>query len=265
MSRLGDNIRFLRKNKGFTQEELANELAKYTKMTRSILGSYEEGRAEPKFLTQLALSNYFGYSIKELMTEDLSVNSPTTPTEETKLQILAITVTPDNKELINAVPNKASAGYLNGFADQEYIKGLPCFALPLNEISQNRTYRIFQIKGDSMLPIVPDSYIITQYLENWRDIRDNDCYIVLTKDEGIVYKRVLNKISEKNEITLKSDNPAYEPYKVKLDSILELWKAIGYISFQLPNGQGQDLSLENLSNMVFELQKNLSDLKKNQG
>ena len=114
-----------------------------------------------------------------------------------------------------------------------------------------------------MLPVSSDSYIISFYLENLKDIKENDCYIVLTKDDGIVYKRVSSKNADKNEIMLTSDNPDYMPYTLRTDTILELWKAIGYISFQLP--LGGDLSLEKLSNLVLELKKDMSDLKKNQG
>jgi transcriptional regulator with XRE-family HTH domain len=258
MSALSNNLKFLRKAKGFTQEELAEKLG----MTRSILGSYEESRAEPKLLTLQNISNYFQVSIDELISKDLSKGSASTIGIASDLRILPIVVSPENRELINVVPNKASAGYLNGFADQEYIKDLSCFSLPLNEISQNKTYRIFQIKGDSMLPIAPDSYIITYYQENWQEIKDNDCYVVLTKEEGIVYKRVLNKISESNTIVLRSDNLAYEPYEVNMETVLELWKAIGYISFQLP--KGEELSLEKLSSLVLDLQKELIEMKKNQ-
>ncbi|HAR20651.1 MAG TPA: transcriptional regulator [Cytophagales bacterium] len=256
MSVLSNNLKFLRKAKGFTQEELAEKLG----MTRSILGSYEESRAEPKLFTLQNITKYFQVSIDDILSKDLSKESGTAVGIVSELRVLPIVVSPENRELVNIVPNKASAGYLNGFADQEYIKDLSCFSLPLNEISQDRTYRIFQIKGDSMLPIAPDSYIITYYQENWQDIKDNDCYVVLTKEEGIVYKRIVNKISECNSLVLKSDNLIYEPYEIKLETVLEIWKAIGYISFRLP--KGEELSLEKLSSLVLELQKELSDMKK---
>lgn len=257
MSLLSNNIKLLRKGLGFTQEELAEKVG----ITRSILGSYEEGRAEPKLQTLQNIAQYFKVSIDDLLSKEISSVTPAmVDTKGSGLRILPIVVTQDDKELINVVPNKAIAGYLNGYSDKEYIQDLSCFNLPVHEISPNRTYRIFQIKGDSMLPIPSDAYIISQYIENWELIKDNDSYIVLTKDDGVVFKRVSNRISERNEVLLTSDNPAYPPYSIKIDSVLEIWKAVGYICFQLPKGSN-DLSLERLSNLVLELQKDLSAMK----
>ncbi len=257
MSVLSSNFKYLRKGKGFTQEELATELG----ITRSILGSYEEARAEPKLATLQIIATYFGKTIDELVTNDLSLASISSLAKEMELRILPIVVTPSNKELINVVPNKAVAGYLNGHSDTKYIKELSAFDLPLAEISSNRTYRIFQIKGDSMLPIPSDSYIISFFVENWKDIKQDECYVVLTKDDGIVYKRVSTKGMDKSELLLSSDNTDFEPYTIPVDTVIELWKAIGYISFQLP--LAGDLSLEKLSSLVLELKKDMNNMKNN--
>lgn len=255
MSLLSNNIKHLRKGKGFTQEELATELG----ITRSILGSYEEGRAEPKLQTLQMIANYFKCTIDDLVSKDLSMEGVVANSISNELRILPIVVTPSNKELINVVPNKAVAGYLNGHSDAEYIKELSAFDLPLTEISSNKTYRIFQIKGDSMLPIPSDSYIIAFFVENWKDIKQNECYVVLTKDDGIVYKRVSTKGTDRKELLLSSDNVDFEPYTIPVDTVLELWKAIGYISFQLPSSG--DMSLEKLSSLVLELKREMGDIK----
>ena len=44
MSFAGQNLKYLRKLRGWTQEEFANRL----KIKRSLLGAYEEERAEPR-------------------------------------------------------------------------------------------------------------------------------------------------------------------------------------------------------------------------
>jgi hypothetical protein len=111
-----------------------------------------------------------------------------------------------------------------------------------------------------MLPIPSDSYVISYFVENWKDVKENECYVVLTKDDGVVYKRVSTSDSNKNEILLTSDNSAYLPYTIQPDTVLELWKAIGYISFQLP--LNDDLSLEKLSSLVLGLQKDLDKMRK---
>jgi transcriptional regulator with XRE-family HTH domain len=44
MSYAGKNLKYLRKLRGWTQEEFANKL----KIKRSLVGAYEEERAEPR-------------------------------------------------------------------------------------------------------------------------------------------------------------------------------------------------------------------------
>jgi transcriptional regulator with XRE-family HTH domain len=44
MSNAGKNLRHLRKQRGWTQEEFANKL----NIKRSLVGAYEEERAEPR-------------------------------------------------------------------------------------------------------------------------------------------------------------------------------------------------------------------------
>ena len=61
------NIKFLRKQKDWTQEQLANEID----IKRSLIGSYEEGRAKPNYEVLAQLSKLFKVSIDNLITRDL--------------------------------------------------------------------------------------------------------------------------------------------------------------------------------------------------
>src|SRR6185369_16994492 len=109
----------------------------------------------------------------------------------TKLRVLATTVDNENRENIEFVNIKAKAGYTAGYNDPEYISGLPTFQLPF--LSPDRKYRTFQIDGDSMLPIPDKSYITAEYLTNWNDLKDGHAYIILTMDDGIVFKIAYNQ------------------------------------------------------------------------
>ncbi len=111
-----------------------------------------------------------------------------------------------------------------------------------------------------MLPVNSGSYIIAEYLENWKNLKDDKCYILITKDEGIVYKRIKNKIFESNEIILNSDNPDYTAYSVDINSVFEIWRAIGFITFSLPNQD--DLTFDKLSSLVIQLREDVNKIKK---
>lgn len=261
MSFLPSNLRFLRKSKGLTQDQFAKKIG----IKRSMIGSYEEGRAEPKLSTLQHIAGFFSKSVDELLEYDLEkgdVPIAGIDVQGKNIRILSIPVDPENNEQITLVPVKAAAGYLTGFADPEFIEDLPKFSLPMNELSPNRTYRAFQIKGDSMKPVQPGSYIFSEYLQNWLEIKDGDCYILITKNDGIVYKRVYNYIAEAQSLTLKSDNSQYSPYSIHISEVLEIWKAVGFLSFDLPEPQPDKPDYEMLKNAIDDLRQSVEDLKK---
>jgi len=162
---------------------------------------------------------------------------------------------------IPLVPQKAAAGYLNGYADGEYIQELPQFRLP--NLPKGSTHRAFELIGDSMLPLLPGTIVIGRYVEDWRDIKSGNTYVLLTQQEGVVYKRVFNYIEESQKLFLVSDNRTYSPYEVAIDEVLEIWEAKAFISVSFPDPAAHDAqwSLEKLTNMVVELQQEITKLK----
>lgn len=228
------NIRHKRKEMGLTQAALASRLG----VTRSALGAYEESRAEPKVDLLMLLADLFGCSVDQLLKHDLSKKQTAAhalaDATGARLRVLSVCIEAENaEEQISIVPDKAAAGYMEGYRDIDFVAQLPAFRLPVPELSAQRTYRLFQIKGDSMLPVPDGAYIIAEYVQDWRRLRDYQSCIVVSKSDGIVFKRVVNHL-EDGYLTLKSDNPAYAPYRMAVDQVFEIWKALGFISFCLP-------------------------------
>lgn len=155
------------------------------------------------------------------------------------------------------VPVKASAGYLNGYADPEYVAALPKFYLPM---FKQGTFRAFEIKGDSMLPLVSGTVIIGEYVENWADVKAGETYVVVSKSDGVVYKRIGNRFKENKKLKLVSDNPVYEPYEINGEDVLEIWKGKGYISTQLPEPTPEP-TMESLTAMMAQMQRSIAGLK----
>jgi hypothetical protein len=94
---------------------------------------------------------------------------------------------------------------------------------------------MFQISGDSMLPIPDKSWVIGEYVENFYDIKDGQAYIFLTEDDGVVFKVANNNIKKKKSLTLQSLNPIYEAYDVSVNEIREVWKFCNYLSSEIPD------------------------------
>ncbi len=254
MSFLPGNIKYLRRKNNLTQQGLAD----FLQIKRSLVGAYEEGRATPKISVMQQMAASFNLSMDQLINSDLErPDSGVIVASENKLKILPVVVDRNNDELIPIVPAKASAGYLNGFADPEFVGQLPCFSMPVPELSAGKSYRVFQIKGDSMLPVNPGSYLFCEYVEASSDLRDGQTYVLITNDEGLVYKRVYLK--ENNRLLLKSDNPEYEPYFVPAESVLEIWKARGVLSFELPRPGRIDV--DRISEFLYEMKEEITKLR----
>jgi hypothetical protein len=120
-------------------------------------------------------------------------------------------------------------------------------------------YRAFEISGDSMLPVTSGSVVVGHQITGWDDIRHSQAYIVLTKREGLVFKRVLKNNRNKNKITLAPDNPQFESYTVLLEEVLELWQTDAVIS---KTDAHQRMNVTHLAEMVSNLQEQVSSLKK---
>jgi transcriptional regulator with XRE-family HTH domain len=232
------NIKFLRKRRGRTQDDVAVAL----NLKRSTLSGYENGVAQPGIDILVSFSGYFNMSIDTLLKIDMTRLSESQLGElergydayvkGSNLRVLTTTVNKENRENIELVAEKAKAGYTTGYADPEYIGELPVFSLPF--LSDKRKYRTFQLKGDSMLPIPDGSWVTGEFLQDWRNIRTGKAYIVFTLNDGIVFKILENNISKDGKLVLFSLNPLYEPYEVHISEVKEIWKFVNYISNELP-------------------------------
>ena len=69
LSFVGENIKKIRQVKKLSQADFS----KVFNLARASVGAYEEGRSEPKIETLIAIANYFGVSIDELLTKRLTV------------------------------------------------------------------------------------------------------------------------------------------------------------------------------------------------
>lgn len=254
MKKIAQNLQYLRKQRGLSQEAIADELG----ISRSRIGSYEENRSEPPIDTLIQLSEYFGLPIDVLVKNDLSLSKEKSFIELGNHRVLfPIMVNDENEDIIEVVPVKARAGYLNGYADPEYIEQLGQIKLPFIPTGKHRA---FPIKGDSMLPIKEGSWVIGKYVEDIRDVKNGRTYVLLTKNEGIVYKRIYRSEEEESVLILKSDNKIYDPYPVMLSDVLEIWEFT--CSIRTEEYEEGELKIDSIMRMLRELQVELQPLKR---
>ena len=169
----------------------------------------------------------------------------------------------DDESFIPLVEVKAQAGYLTGYFDENYIKDLPMYNVPG---LYGGTFRMFQVEGNSMYPtLLNKSYVIGQFVDNWEYMTDNRVYIVVTENDGVIVKRVLNRIKKYGTLYCKSDNRAYPPINVPLEDVREVWEAKMHLSFEFLDPVTNYQKIADLEVDVHNLKEQIKHLKEEKG
>ncbi len=251
---IATNIKYLREQKGLSQEAFGETIH----ISRAQVSTFERNCSAPSIEVLITLSNYFKIPIDILIKNDLTKAEDTSFIELRNKRILfPITVDDANNDLIEVIPAKASAGYAHGYDDPEYIEQLQNIKLPFLPTGKHRA---FPIKGDSMLPMKDGAFVVGRFIENRTDIVSGKTYIVVTLNDGMVYKRVYNQIETDKVLKLVSDNPNYQPYTVPIDEVLELWEFA--CSINLQEYDESELKISSILNMFNTLGIELEALKK---
>lgn len=286
----GKNLQYLRKLKGLNQGEMLDIIG----IKRTTWGGYENGTSFPKFDDLLKIAEYFDISETDLIRKDLSIvpnaenlgienksvfvpkkvlNDVPNETKKHQKQRLSVVqeevpvryvtshmpkvVTVDSGGIDNIVhiPIKARAGYLLGYGDPAYIEGLPSYKLPG---LRNGTFRSFEVEGLSMTPgLYPGDIVIGEWCESLNDIRDDRVYIIVTKESGIVIKRVLNRIKERGKLYIKSDNSQFPTMPIEPEDVQEIWYARLKISNQFSSTEIIYKQINDLMLDVMELKQKI--------
>lgn len=166
-----------------------------------------------------------------------------------------ISTNSEGDENIIFVPTKARAGYLNGYGDVDYIESLPSFHMPQ---LKHGTFRCFEVQGNSMVRTFFDGDLVFgSYVEQFEDIKDGRVYVVVSKSDGIVLKRVINHIEHQGQLVLGSDNKNgnYPTFTIKAEDIMELWQVTMYASKQIPEPFDVYEKLQQLETKLVDLEQ----------
>jgi transcriptional regulator with XRE-family HTH domain len=248
---ISDNLKYLRSRRNLSQQEAADGM----KMPIDRYKKYEYGKNTPPAETLLSISRFYHISIDLLLTVDLRKTSVENllKLEDNRI-VLPIAVDSRGENLIEIVAHKARAGYLTGYADPEFIEGLQQISLPFLGPGK---FRAFPIGGDSMPPHNDKAFIVGRYVENLGEVSSGKTYILVTRSEGITYKRL--KGTAKDALTVESDNLIYSPYAIKLSDIIEIWEYTAHIGRDDSRPVSDD---DSMMAMLMELKREVTEIKK---
>jgi transcriptional regulator with XRE-family HTH domain len=246
---LAQNLQYLRRKSGHSQQELADAL----EIPRTTWSGYELGKVEPNINMLQKISAFFNQPIDRLISQRIDFDDYEIAKGD-HFRVLAITMDHEERENIELVSTKAAAGYLDNYQDPEYMSELPKMYIPNLPTG---SYRAFEIHGDSMLPMPSGSLVISKYVETLKELKDDKTYIIVTEKDGIVYKRIKNH-PEESLLTAISDNEVYSPYTISYEDIREIWRYHAHIVFSDARQQKTDW----LQETVLDMQRKLAQMEK---
>lgn len=257
MSHIGKNIRKIRTIRKLSQSAFATVF----NLARTSVGAYEEGRAEPKIDTIIQIANYFGVSITDLLTKELTVNDlyhfdifkDRTAKNNNENKILLPSIR-NTQQSIPFVKIRNYNEYYQKCKIEEYIYRLPVMELPDLAIGNMRA---FELKGSEMLLDSGGMYngdiLVTKAID-LKDLELDQIYVFVT-NHGIFTRRLANIDVT---ISLKADNVTYDSIELGKNEVIEIWKLYGRFTTYFKKTQ-------NLEQRVFELEKNVQLLLQKHG
>ncbi|MBL7471184.1 helix-turn-helix domain-containing protein [Robertkochia sediminum] len=219
MSYFGKNIRKIRNLKNLSQQAMAEVF----ELKRGALGAYEEGRSEPKIDTLIKFANYFGISIDDLLTKELTVND-----------LLKFRGDQVHSALIRQIPMTEipyintgnEVDYMNDSTKQGYVGDFPRIVLPVDNRDHKvlRSYQIDNLemsKGDTGL--YPGDVVIGELLqpEEFAFLESGTLVLLVTS-----HKMILRQLVKDDKgFLLKATDPNFKDIAVQdLNDFKEVWK-----------------------------------------
>ena len=210
------------KNKGLT----AYEVAKKTSLTEAGLLKIFSGESKnPRKSTIEVLNNFVNnqfYSTNELN------NLAKEPD--------AIWVNYDRFMLVPMVNQRAQAGFLSNWGDDEYLEELPKVPWEVDKEYKGK-YMTFEVSGESMESeddprdslyegdLLLCREVMQQHWRNKLHINKWD-FVIVHREQGILAKRIIKHDTEKGLLTLHSLNSYYEDQEVRLDDLVAIFNII---------------------------------------
>jgi hypothetical protein len=91
------------------------------------------------------------------------------------------------------------------------------------------------------------------------DITNNEVYMLVSKTNGVILKRVLKCTKHPQKLVLKSDNKDgnFPDFIIDLEDIMEIWKVIMYVSKQIPQPMTIFEKLHELESKIMNIESKI--------
>ena len=259
MSTVSENLKYLRKLKGYTQEQFAARIG----IKRSLVGAYEEARANPNEIYLNDMAEVLGVEVEHLLNENLKERGrkfgpgmilklnpelpdpmsgagdeyPSTPKK----------LPSDEREVwdhqTDLFMDSGTENTQVGNLSQQDIRVPPLSVPPSTPgvpspstdflpvlstlLSSQPGYRLFSEISDLPLKGI---IVIGRLLSNEESIPGDQLYVLVTLQHGVLFRRVFNQLAVKGTLILSSDFPGKDTLELPMSAISEVYQYMG--SFQ---------------------------------
>lgn len=143
--------------------------------------------------------------------------------------------------------------YLIKNSDYNFLKTLIPFNIPT---LPSGDFRAFEAGEDFSFE---GAILIGSLVRNWQEILDGKNYVLVTKSNGIIYRRVYNQVKIKGTLLLSSDNNCFPSAEISFTDVIETWEIKAFVSHVLPE---PTTPFNKLGNLVDEMKFELERIKK---
>lgn len=214
MALIGKNIRKIRSVKKLSQQGFADLFS----ISRASVGSYEEGRAEPKTPLIVEIANKFSVPIQDLIEKELKVNDISGFKDENLIS---------ENQLVRReaqIPVVDSRYFTEkGFTSRKHISAPKTYSVDIAfELEDNSLLdnHLGRLKKEDVLFAKKISKVNIDELETGK------VYIVFT-DQG-VFPRYLG--FAQNKIVLRAKHPFYEDLQIAIEEIKQIFSVEWFLS-----------------------------------
>lgn len=233
---LVDRIRSIRKGRNLTQAKLAEKLG----VTQSIVSLIESQKSSVSINFLVKMSDHFDVSLDWLV-------HGTNVYERY-----------GSSDMMPMVEGAAHADYIHKHKDKKFLQTLQLYKIPGFE---KGSFRVFEVKGDSMIPTISDEdKLVVSEVSDHEHIVEGKIYVLVLKKD-IVVKRLYFKPSsngDKDTYILRSDNTAYEEMEINPETVMEIWKVEAKITSSfLQQNNTLNNRISDLEDKIYQMKKHL--------
>lgn len=234
---LGQNIKFLRKERKLTQ----NDVATVAGVHFNAISNYENGKFYPTADVLIKICEFFGVSADDILLKDLASGIESDVFEPAKIE-------KGNNVL---VPIEAQSEYVGKWS-KKFIRELSYVNIP----GITGEARTFQVVGNAMNPLLMDGDYVACTASSVKEVQTGRVYVIVSEQIQMGYVQV----EQDRLVCIPNNKEEFQPYRIPNSAIREVWEARAKVTDRILDPLAGGYSPSRLRNLEDFLKGKFPDL-----